>query len=124
MANGSGTRDDTILYKAYPVTDSSQSLTHLAIAYNSDVNRWIANHIWYYEPLRLVETKQGWSRAIVIIVIIIVIIIIIVIVYSTDGDMPCCLRGETCFRDCLDDEWFIVGILMKLTELHPQLIVR
>jgi SGT1 protein len=35
-----------------------------------------------------------------------------------------CLWGATAFGDNVEDEWFIVWLLLQLTELHPGTIAR
>ena len=62
---GHCTRDDTIISKVYPLLESSDSLTHFAITYNSDIQKITQGHVWYYEPLRLVEPKRGYNMEVV-----------------------------------------------------------
>jgi SGT1 protein len=35
-----------------------------------------------------------------------------------------CLWGATAFGDNVEDEWFIVWLLLELTEVHPGMIAR
>jgi hypothetical protein len=42
---------------------------------------------------------------------------------GSDGEEPC-LWGELRFGDSIDDEWFTVYLLRRLTALFPDLVVR
>jgi len=40
------------------------------------------------------------------------------------GDVPAHLYGKTNFGDNVDDEWFIVSLLFKLSKAFPEICMR
>ena len=54
MADQHDIKEDTVLYRVYPYGDDI-ALTQAAITCNSDVEKLVGDHIWYYEPVRLTE---------------------------------------------------------------------
>jgi len=40
------------------------------------------------------------------------------------GDVPAHLYGKTKFGDNVDDEWFIVSLLFKLSKAFPEICIR
>nr|XP_057914879.1 protein ecdysoneless homolog [Doryrhamphus excisus] len=44
--------------------------------------------------------------------------------HPEEGDVPAHIGGSTQFGDNVEDEWFIVYLLKKITEVYPQLAVR
>ena len=40
------------------------------------------------------------------------------------GSVPAHLYGKTKFGDNVDDEWFIVSLLLKLSKAFPEICIR
>lgn len=66
------------------------------------VHQYIQGYIWQRDPFQLhisSQEKQPWLQA-----------------KPESSDMPTCLWGQTSYGDNVEDEWFIVWLLMELTK--------
>ncbi|XP_033743269.1 protein ecdysoneless homolog isoform X1 [Pecten maximus] len=97
--------EDVVEYFLFPTLPESLNksevkkyLEELLDSYLAFVSPLVVDYIWQNDPFSLVAT--------------------------TEGDLPAHLYGRTSFGDNIDDEWFIVYLLFKLTKQFSGLIAR
>ncbi|OWF55919.1 protein ecdysoneless homolog [Mizuhopecten yessoensis] len=97
--------EDVVEYFLFPTLPDSLNksevakyLEELLDSYLAFVSPLVVDYIWQNDPFSLVVTAEG--------------------------DLPAHLYGRTSFGDNIDDEWFIVYLLFKLTKQFSGLIAR
>ncbi|XP_060076683.1 protein ecdysoneless homolog [Ylistrum balloti] len=97
--------EDVVEYYLFPTlpetlnkSEVEKYLEELLDSYLAFVSPLVVDYIWQNDPFSLIVTAEG--------------------------DLPAHLYGRTSFGDNIDDEWFIVYLLFKLTKQFPGLIAR
>jgi len=91
-------QENWVEYKLYPLTTSTLTSTTIKILLSKVTNYLqsiITNHIWQHEPFRL---------------------------FSSDNHQY--LHGRSLFGDNIEDEWFIVHLLLAATLKFPDLVAH
>ncbi|KAI1292225.1 Protein ecdysoneless -like protein [Halotydeus destructor] len=95
--------DNTCWYRLYPLVKPGRSHRDVLNQYVTDAFGKIAKHltgyIWQNEPFNLHVVEDA--------------------VYQGPH-----IEGYTCYGDNVEDEWFIVFLLMQLTKSDPELVVK
>ncbi|XP_027863694.1 protein ecdysoneless homolog isoform X2 [Xiphophorus couchianus] len=97
--------EDMVQYKLFPVqTDmasqqTEERLKHLTEEMLAKVAQLLVQYIWQDQPFNLKYHPE-------------------------EGDVPAHIGGSTQYGDNIEDEWFIVYLLLHLTELFPELAAR
>ncbi|OZJ04350.1 hypothetical protein BZG36_02361 [Bifiguratus adelaidae] len=89
-----GVVDNEVYYMLY----STANLSRLSKDVLEYTLQWTQGYIWQKDPFRLVVGRDEQGLA--------------------------CLKGTTRFDDCLDDEWFIVFLLLKISDHFPDVVIR
>ncbi|XP_015782751.1 protein ecdysoneless homolog [Tetranychus urticae] len=98
-------KENTVHYRLYPdlslLSDKSTHGDHLK-DYTLDcfnkLSDFLKDYIWHFEEFNLHST-------------------------NTSSNQVAYVEGTTCFEDNVEDEWFIVYLLIKLTQLDSRLVV-
>ncbi|XP_030012488.1 protein ecdysoneless homolog isoform X2 [Sphaeramia orbicularis] len=94
-------QEDTVQYRLFliqPVGSTAQAeerLTHLIEEILAKVATFLTEYIWQHQPFNLK--------------------------YHPEKDVPAHIGGSTQFLDNVEDEWFIVFLLQRITEAFPEL---
>lgn len=99
--------EDCVKYWLFPNLSASRDdltrkhlLERYLEEYIANLGSYLINYIWQNEPFRLT------------------------IVHNDTEEMPAHLEGSTKFGDNIEDEWFIVFLLMQLTKEDEHLVVK
>ncbi|XP_023229269.1 protein ecdysoneless homolog [Centruroides sculpturatus] len=99
--------EDCVKYWLFPNLSASRDdltrkhlLERYLEEYIANLGPYLINYIWQNEPFRLS------------------------IVHNDTEEMPAHLEGSTKFGDNIEDEWFIVFLLMQLTKEDEHLVVK
>jgi hypothetical protein len=110
--------EDSVTYRIFFSQETVQQfseLSRLAIEISAELLPLYKDYIWQKDPFQLRAQQDGRLT---------VCILAYTIFMAVTDQNGLYLAGHTVFGDCIDDEWFIVFLLRRITQLYPDAVVQ